>query len=306
VQVTLLGTGSAWGLPELGCKCRVCRTLKVRGEERTRTCLLLRGRETLLLDCGPDIRRQLMHRLPRPPAAVLITHAHGDHFLGLDELVAYRRLVGREAWKPIPTYATAAAWSRIEQVFGYLLDSLLEKRVAQPGRLLTGLHTRIRPFATNHGPVAKGSVGYVVEEDVDGAGVARLLYTGDFVDLVEEPVLEGPLHLLVIQSHWLHEPRENRPHHMSFQRALEYIRRWDPKRVCLVHLSEEYPVEHDETDRGLKGTPAKAPLLDPRTGRPYPNPLSHADWQQVVDRIAEDQGLHQRPIVGCDGLTIRI
>ena len=307
MEITFLGTGAAWGLPELGCSCRVCQTLRERQEERTRTSLLVRGQDTILVDCGPDVRRQLAGVLDSPPDAILLTHSHGDHFLGLDELVSFRRVQERDSWRPIPIYATQETWARVEQVFGYLLMDmgLLEKRVALPGEPLEGLRTRVTPFPTYHGDVARGSVGYIIEAEEQGRTL-RLLYTSDFKDLLGDPPLEGPLDLLVIQSHWLHEPAVNRLHHMSFQRALEFIRRWSPAQVYLVHISEEYKVEGDPQPRGLKGTPPKDPILDPRNGLPYPNPLCHDDWQSVVTRIAEDLGMPQRPVVARDGLVVRL
>jgi phosphoribosyl 1,2-cyclic phosphate phosphodiesterase len=304
MEITFLGTGAAWGLPEMACRCMVCETMRRLGEERTRTCLLVRTEETLLIDCGPDIRRQLAGRLLQPPHAVLLTHSHGDHCLGLDELVAFRRVLVREAWKPIPVYATAQTWERVEQVFGYLLNDLLEKRLARPGEPLEGLRTRVVPFATEHGPVAKGSVGYVVEGE--GESPTRMLYTSDFMSVKERPQWEGDLHAAVIQSHWLHEPEVNRPHHMSFQRALDYIQQWRPLEVYLVHFSDEYPVEGDPFHKGLKAVAPLAPMLDPSTGAPYPQPLCHADWQDLVRRICRDMGLSQDPIVARDGLRVRV
>lgn len=306
MEITFLGTGAAWGLPEIACKCMVCGTMRRLGEERSRTCLLVRTNETLLVDCGPDIRRQLTGRLDKPPHAILLTHSHGDHCLGLDELVAFRRVVEREDWRPIPVYATAETWERVEKVFGYLLNELLEKRLARPGEPLEGLQTRVVPFATEHGPVARGSVGYLLEEETEVGDTVRILYTSDFMAFKNRPGWEGRLDAAVIQSHWLHEPEVNRPHHMSFQRALSYILEWNPAEVYLVHFSDEYQVEGDPFPKGLKAVKPLEPMLDPSTGLPYPQPLCHADWQNLVERICRDRGILQRPVVTRDGLKVRI
>jgi len=306
MEITFLGTGAAWGLPEIACRCMVCDTMRRLGEQRNRTCLLVRTKETLLVDCGPDIRLQLAGRLDQPPHAVLLTHSHGDHCLGLDELVAFRRVAERGAWRPIPVYATAQTWERVETLFGYLLKDLLEKRLAHPGEPLEGLETRVVPFATEHGPVARGSVGYLLEGGEEPGELTRILYTSDFMALKTKPLWEGPLHAAVIQSHWLHEPEVNRPHHMSFQRALNFILEWNPVAVYLVHFSDEYQVEGDPFPKGLKAVKSLEPMLDPSTGLPYPQPLCHSDWQNLVERICSDRGMPQRPVVTRDGLTVRL
>lgn len=306
MEITFLGTGAAWGLPEIGCRCMACQTMRKLGEERTRTCLLVKTQETLLLDCGPDIRRQISGRLSGPPQAVLLTHSHADHCLGLDEFVAFRRVAPRHAWKPIPVYATAETWERVESLFGYLLKDLLEKRLALPGEPLEGLKTKVVPFATEHGPVARGSVGYLLEEKTEGGDTIRILYTSDFMDLKTKPAWEGPLHAALIQSHWLHEPETNHPHHMSFQRALDFILEWNPLEVYLVHFSDEYQVEGDPFPKGLKAVRPLEPMLDPSTGLPYPQPLCHADWQNLVERICKDMGIAQRPVAASDGLKVKI
>ncbi|MGD8229831.1 MAG: hypothetical protein PVI20_18785 [Desulfobacteraceae bacterium] len=67
----------------------------------------------------------------------------------------------------------------------------------------------------------------------------QLVYTSDLEELPEpHPDLIHPDYL-IIQSFWLHEPIENRPHHMSFQRALKFIERWKPKlETFLVHMGD--------------------------------------------------------------------
>jgi phosphoribosyl 1,2-cyclic phosphate phosphodiesterase len=302
MRLTFLGTGSAWSLPEIGCDCLICQQMHKNRESRSRTSLYLKGEEKLLIDCGPDIVRQWWANGLEGVDAVLITHEHGDHYLGLDELVALRRSSASENWRPIPTYATTAAWEVIEQRFGYLLEKTLEKRRAVPGRALAGLQTKVVPYKTFHGPMARGSVGYCFEL----AG-KKLVYTSDFVhvegqeDLIHEP------DILVIQSHWLNEPEVNRPSLLSLQSALPMIRAWAPKeKVFLVHISDADPVPGDPANDYLKKVPPANPLRDARTGESYPIPTCQVEWQETAERVFEDNSIKVPVQVAYDGLEVAI
>lgn len=305
MEVEFLGTGSAWRVPEHSCKCAICTELAKLGEERTRTSFLVRGKETILVDCGPDIRDQMTrHNLQRPDA-VLITHEHGDHYLGLDDLLAFRRSVPRDAWTPIPVYATKQTWEAIAVRFGYLIGSLIERREAVVGRPLAGPAMRITPFKTFHGATASGSVGYCMENSA-GELPFKLVYTSDFSRMDDEPDFLMQPDLLVIQTHWLNEPRNNRPNHMSFQRAVDYIQRWNPTGATyLVHMSAGDVAPGDPCNSILKKLPPLSPMIEPGSGEPYPIPRCQAEWQQVIDRICRDLGLRGPVIVSEDGLVVR-
>ena len=302
MKLTFLGTGSAWSLPEIGCDCLICRQMHEKKEKRLRTSFYLEAREKLLIDCGPDIVRQWWANRLKSLDGVLITHEHGDHYLGLDELVALRRSTAPQNWSPIPTYATEASWETIELRFGYLLDKTLEKRLAVPGEPLLGLQTRVVPFKTYHGPMAQGAVGYVFED-----GGKRLVYTSDLLHLDErEEILRHP-DVLVIQSHWLNEPELNRPSLLSLQRALPMIRAWEPKeKVFLVHISDADQVPGDSANESLKKIAPEDPLKDPETGVPYSIPTCQAEWQQVAERAFKDSGINIPVQVAHDGLTVEI
>jgi phosphoribosyl 1,2-cyclic phosphate phosphodiesterase len=302
MRLTFLGTGSAWSLPEIGCDCFICQKMHKNKETRLRTSLYLECGESILIDCGPDIVRQWWNNGLKSVDAVLITHEHGDHYLGLDELVALRRSTAPENWSPIPTYATKQAWETIEVRFGYLLEKTLDKRLAVPGEALPGMQTKISPFKTYHGPVAKGSVGYVVED-----GGKRLMYTSDLLYTEDEGARVDRLDVLVIQSHWLNEPEVNRPSLLSLQRALPMIVNWEPReKVFLVHISDADQVIDDPANDYLKKVPPAAPLEDPRTGIPYPVPTCQAEWQEVAERVFQDNNIDIPVYVACDGLTVDI
>jgi len=303
MEVVFLGTGGAWALPEHGCLCRTCQNMIRLGEERLRTALFLNGRENILVDCGPDIRLQLRRNQIQRVDAILITHGHGDHYIGLDELETFRRCKSRDTWRPLPVFATDKTWDVIERQFHYLVGNLLEKHVAHPGEPLAGLKTRILPFRTIHSKSAEGSVGYVFEEFTP-EGVKKLVYTSDFVDVEDEDtlLLEEP-NVLIIQSHFFHEPATNRPGHMSLQRALKFIRKWRPKsRTFLVHLSDADAIPGDDANDFLKKVRPTRPMVSPRTGQAYDVPTCQAEWQERVDQICTDWGLPYEITVAHDSL----
>lgn len=276
--------------------------MRRKREVRLRTSLYVQSRERLLIDCGPDIVRQWWANGLEGVDAVLITHEHGDHYLGLDELVALRRSTAPKRWRAISTYATAAAWGPIEQRFDYLLEKTVKKKLAFPGEPLAGLRTKVVPFKTFHGQVAKGSVGYVIEETGK-----RLVYTSDLLHLEgQEDIVSHP-DVLVIQSHWLNEPEVNRPSLLSLQRALPMIRSWEPKeKVFLVHISDADPVPGDPANNSLKKVSPADPLKDPKTGTPYPIPTCQVEWQEIAERAFRDNGINISVQVAYDGLEVEI
>ncbi len=303
MELLFLGTGSAWTVPEFGCECKICERMRHLDERRTRSSLFIRGQENILVDCGPDIREH-MTRFELPLMdAVLITHEHGDHFLGLDELLSYRRSVPREAWRPIPAFATRETWEAVETRFGYLVGSLLEKKIALPGRRLEGLSSEIVPFKTFHGDIPRGSVGYVVRYGPQQS--KKIVYTSDFDSVQGEDELLSGADVLVIQAHWFNEPERNRPHHMSFQRAIDFIKQWAPiGKTFITHISDGDWVEGDPANSCLKKTPPKDPLKNPRTGTPYPVPRCQAEWDQTLAGIVDDFRLGLPVSAAYDGLSI--
>jgi phosphoribosyl 1,2-cyclic phosphate phosphodiesterase len=273
-------------------------------EERLRSAYLLKGPETILIDCGPDIRRQLSGLDLDKLDAILISHEHADHYLGLDDILAFRRRLPKEEWQPIPTYATEEAWAIIKKTFGYLCQSLLDPRIAKPGERLVGLKTSVYPFKTFHGESASGSVGFIVEEEQNGQH-HKLVYTSDFFDLpFDELRLQGP-DVLIIQCHWVNEPLVNRANCLSLERGLDFIKNWKPKgTVFLTHISEAYPLEGDSLNRALKKLAPRKPLEDPKTLLPYLLPTCQTEWQALAEQVFQDHNLPFKVIVASDGLEV--
>jgi phosphoribosyl 1,2-cyclic phosphate phosphodiesterase len=303
--LTFLGTGGAWGVPELSCDCFICREMRRKGERRRRTALLFSGLSNLLIDCGPDIASQLSDHNVSRVDAVLLTHEHGDHYLGLDELVSYKRSSPGEQFHPIPLYVTEKSWEVIGARFGYLEKmEVIKVHIVEPGRPYIVDEFEVLPFKTSHGPFAAGSVGYVLTARRESGETFRVVYTSDFVDLFDPPAALFSPDYLIIQSFWLNEPAKNTPHHMSFQRALDVIQRIKPEgQTFLVHIGDGDPVAGDPANRMAKKRQPLDPLRPPHATQAYPVPRNQEEWQKVVDLVMSDFCIPFKCVVAYDGLT---
>ena len=78
-KLTFLGTGTSTGVPQIGCRCEVCRSDDPRDHRLRTSALLETDVYNLLLDCGPDFRQQILRCGSPRIDAVAITHSHYDH-----------------------------------------------------------------------------------------------------------------------------------------------------------------------------------------------------------------------------------
>jgi len=308
MDLIFLGTGGAWGIPEVNCDCLICREMRRIGEKRDRTSLLLRNETTLLVDCGPDARAQLLRNDVDAIDGVLITHEHSDHYIGLDELFAFKRNRPRWAFTPIPVYLTSKSHEVIRKRFDYLEEMEVIRFCAiDPGHWVSVNEFEVLPFGTFHGEFAQGSVGFLFKVTGISGEEVRIVYTSDFSDIVNPPADLFEPDYLVIQSFWLNEPVHNRPNHMSFQTAIQFIERLKPqKETFLVHIGDADRVANDPANTLLKKYEPKDPMRPPIEGDPYPIPLNQAQWQETVNRILSDRRIPYRVTVACDDFCIRI
>ena len=307
MNITFLGTGSAWGVPEINCNCAICRGMRAKRERRDRTSILLaEGNANLLIDCGPDARAQLSRNKVEKIDAVLISHEHNDHYIGLDELFVYKRVLPKDAFSPIPVYLTPETRGVVAARFAYLEDMGVIRFVEiEPGKWFEQGPFRVFPFKTDHGDFAKGSVGFVIEGRDHSDAEIRLLYTSDFAEIPYlSPEMVG-CDYVVMQSFWLNEPVYNRPRHMSFQRAIGYIEKLKPKKeTFLVHMGDADRVNGDPANHMIKKYAPKDPIKPPQAKDPYPIPLNQAQWQKTVDQILSDHKISYAVTVAQDDLNV--
>ena len=113
----ILGSGTSLGVPQIGCRCEVCRSEDPK-DKRTRVSALFElGGTRILIDTPPEIRLQLVANDVCDVDAVLYTHDHADHLHGIDDLRAISIRKGR-----LPLYGTAPVLERITDRFSYIFD----------------------------------------------------------------------------------------------------------------------------------------------------------------------------------------
>ena len=118
IHITVLGSGTSSGVPAIGCSCEVCRSTDPR-DKRLRPSILLRyaGRN-VVVDTSPDFRAQVLRANLERLDAVLYTHSHADHVLGLDDI----RPFNFRQKTPTPIYGSAETLEVIQRIFRYAFD----------------------------------------------------------------------------------------------------------------------------------------------------------------------------------------
>lgn len=223
----------------IGCGCAVCKSSDPRdNRSRPSVYLTLPDGAALLIDTSPDLRQQALRFDVRRVDAVLYTHGHADHVLGLDDMRRFNALQKSR----IPCYADARTVAEIRQTFSYIFDPATPAGGGLPeidlfaldGTLTIG-GCRITPVPLWHG--ARLVYGY---------RIGSLAYLTDCSAIPDDswPLIEG-VDVLVIDA-LRHRPH---PTHFSVAEALGVVERLGPREAWFTHICHDLP--HVETSAAL-------------------------------------------------------
>ena len=243
MKVRLLGTGTSTGIPVIGCTCPVCTSSDPRDRRLRCSCYIETGGIHLVIDTGPDFRQQaLTYEIPHVDA-VLLTHHHFDHVVGLDDL----RPFCFHTNAPIPCYARTNTADVVERMFGYVfgdgsypgVPNLVLRTVTGPfdvaSRYDSGVRAEVLPIEVDHGDLT-----------MLGFRVGRFAYVTDTNNIPESSMsLLADLDVLVLDA------LRDRPHptHYTIDQAVDVAREIGARQTYLVHMT--HTVSHAETDARL-------------------------------------------------------
>jgi phosphoribosyl 1,2-cyclic phosphate phosphodiesterase len=230
LHITVLGSGTSAGVPTIGCGCEVCASLDPR-DNRLRPSILIRyAGHAVLVDTSPDFRVQALRAHIERIDAILYTHAHADHVLGLDDV----RPFNYKQRSSIPIYGTADTLEAIQRVFRYAFDSGPRESAVPRIDLHTLDGSPFDLFGLDFIPVPllHGS------STVLGFRFGHAAYLTDHSDIPEASKAKlQSLDVLFLDA-LRHRPH---PTHSTVARALEWVEELQPRRAFFTHICHDLP-----------------------------------------------------------------
>lgn len=227
LKFTFLGTGTSQGVPMIGCDCEVCRSADSRDRRLRSSAMVEVGGVRIVIDAGPDFRYQMLRAGVKDLSAILLTHQHTDHIIGLDDVRAFNYF----CQKSVDIYATEVVQSALRRVFDY---AFAEK--PYPGAPRMTLHTiGSEPFEVE-GVRVVPICGKHFTLPVTGYRIGKVAYLTDF-NHIEESELEKLQGLDVLVINALRHTRHLS--HFALPDAIEIARKVGAKSTYFTHISHQ-------------------------------------------------------------------
>lgn len=230
LKVRVLGTGTSSGVPTIGCKCDVCLSKDPRDNRLRPSILLTYNGQNIVIDTTPDFRQQVLRYGIERLDAIVYTHAHADHILGLDDIRPFNYHQGER----IPVYVERGTFTTIERVFEYAfrpretsthVPKLDIRFITEEPFEVCGL--RFEPIPLTHG-----------NQTIFGYRIGRLAYLTDH-NAIPESSMERLRDLDVLFLDALrHRPH---PTHSTVEHSIATAQALTPQRTFFTHICHDLP-----------------------------------------------------------------
>jgi phosphoribosyl 1,2-cyclic phosphate phosphodiesterase len=233
VELLFLGSGTSAGVPMIGCHCAVCDSADPRDKRTRPSVVISHGGFRVLVDATPELRLQCVANRVDSIDAVVLTHAHADHIMGIDDLRRFNAIKNG----PLDVWADEPTHTAITRCFGYafaepdprnnLFRPRLIRRTIQ-GAFELGSMTW-QPIRLFHGDMP-----------ILGFRVGRVAYCTDVNRIPPEsyPLLEN-LDVLVLDA----LTRNTHATHFSLDQAVAETLKIKARRTYFTHVAHGLPHE---------------------------------------------------------------
>ena len=239
ISITILGTGTSQGIPVIGCDCRVCQSDNPKDKRLRVSVLVQLGETNVVIDCGPDFRQQMLREGVKNVDAIIFTHEHTDHVIGVDDV----RPFNFRTQTNMPLFATKRVQQDLKNRFGY---AFVEN--PYPGAPLLELKTidKNTPFEIKGMPIIPIEIMHG-KLPILGFRIGDFAYLTDMKTISDEEFkkLKG-VKTIVIDS------LQQREHfsHMTLEESLAFAKKSGAKQTYLTHLSHVMGL-HEEVSKLL-------------------------------------------------------
>jgi phosphoribosyl 1,2-cyclic phosphate phosphodiesterase len=229
------------GVPTIGCDCAVCNSTDPYDRRMRPSIMVQYNGRLVLIDTTPDFREQALRQGIRKIDAILYTHGHADHILGLDDVrpLSFPRVTGGPK---VPLYANQSTSRVLRHVFKYIFDddykygSIAQVQLHElNGKAIELFGVSFTPVPVIHG-----------EAEIYGYRFGTVAYLTDFSGIPEKSMemLHG-LDILFLDA-LRHKPH---PTHSTVEHSLSIVEKLKPKRTFFTHISHDLP--HEATNHAL-------------------------------------------------------